>query len=154
MPEPKSLTVTNSSWKHFASIRCVQNLVKATSQNKELLKKNKLKPQTKPKQMKLNPEIWKQILTPGFITRLLCTVHSLERQEPAARYSVNSPIHHRHGGIFSNFTFLSFLQCASAQQGPSLSRWHLACLTLASIWKNCFASASRTGASSAPVIRQ
>lgn len=81
-------------------------------------------------------------------------VHSLERQEPAARYSVNSPIHHRHGGIFSNFIFLSFLQCASAQQGPSLSRWHLACFTLASIWKNCFASASKTGASSAPVISQ
>lgn len=130
----------------------VQNMVKPTPQNKEWLEKKKIKTSN---QTQMDQAKSRKMETDSY-SRLYyqAAVHSLERQEPAARYSVNSPIHHRHGGIFSNFIFLSFLQCASAQQGPSLSRWHLACFTLASIWKNCFASASKSGASSAPVISQ
>lgn len=118
-----------------------------TLQNKQSLKKN----------TRLNPERWQYVCYFGLCYQSACsyaqcTLWKGRNQQQDTQWTIAFSIY-----LFFQFyiyIFLSFLQCASAQQGPSLSRWCLACFTLASIWKNCSASASETTASSAPVISQ
>lgn len=75
-----------------------------------------LKPQTKPKWTKLNPERWKQILTPGFITRLLCTLWKGRSQQQDTQWTL--PFTTDMGGFFPILYFYHFCNVHLHSKGP------------------------------------
>lgn len=74
-----------------------------------MTEKKILKPQTKPKWTKLNPERWKQILTPGFITRLLCTLWKGRSQQQDTQWTL--PFTLTWGDFFQFYISIIFAMC-------------------------------------------